>query len=99
MENITPIGEITMKDLAGGELQKLFDEQLSIVRKNIADKRTWIKATREVVIRVIILPTNEEYAQIVCKIGSKLAPISVKPAMVDLTNQQYFKEQGFTKIK
>jgi hypothetical protein len=94
-----PIREITLKDLAQGEIENLFKEQLTLVRENISDKRTWFKGAREITLRVIFLPENEEFARIICKVGTKLQPISLKPNVVDLSDQQYFQEQGFFKLK
>ncbi len=88
---MTPINinELTLNDLIE-MLQPMFDEQLGIVRKNIADKRAWATAPRTVTIEISIKPDeNREMASLYTKVKARTIAITSEPQKVDLTKQQY----------
>ncbi|MCB1156037.1 MAG: hypothetical protein KDK45_00930 [Leptospiraceae bacterium] len=89
-----------MKQIANGEISQIFDERLQEVRENINDKRTWASAPRKIILEITIKPDEDrESAIIYLSAKSRLAATTSKPQLVDLTNQQYFKSQGFFGIK
>lgn len=96
-----PIKEVELKSINDGEVLRLFDEKLTEVRENIKDTRTSWFNERKIIIELSISPEGEdrETAKICCRVSSKLAPIGVRPIKVDLTDQLYFKEQGFPVLK
>lgn len=97
---IIPISELTLKKIAEGEVSKIFDEELQTVRENISDRRTWSLTARKIVLEITIRPdVDRQKAVIYLSASSKCAKKTSAPQAIDLTNQQYFQEQGFFDIK
>lgn len=96
-----PIKEVSLKSINDGEILRLFDEKLTEVRENIEDKRTPWFTERKIVIEVTVALEDDfrDTAKVSAKVFAKLAPVKVDAVKVDLTNQLYFKGQGFPGLK
>lgn len=98
MSQTIPIKELTFNDLVTEQFKQLFDQKLTEVFKNIQDGRTSWYSSRKIVIQLEVVPEDDsrETAKVYGKMWAVLAPSSMKLTLkVDLTNQLYFKEQGF----
>lgn len=77
--------KVSLKDLLGGAAIEAFDYELSRIVGNILDPNTVAIATREIILKVKIKPTEDrELGAISCNCSAKLAPS--KP----LTSRLYF---------
>lgn len=101
MSQTIPVKELTFNHFVTDQFKQLFDQKLTEVFKNIQDGRTQWFSSRKIMIQLEVVPEDDsrETAKVNGRMWAVLAPSSMKLTIkVDLTNQLYFQEQGFSKL-
>lgn len=76
---MNPLKEVTLTNLVGGAAVEIFQRELGVVSKNIADPNTDKKKSRKITLTVTITP-SENSDEVAMSVSAKSTLASVKPA-------------------
>lgn len=71
--------EVTLANIAGGAASEIFQRELNVVAKNIADQNTDPTKSRKITLSITLTP-DENRQEIKATISAKSVVASVKPA-------------------
>lgn len=76
---MSQLKEVSLETLAGGAAVEIFQRELNVVARNIADENTDPKKSRKITLTVTLTP-DEARAEVAMSVSAKSTLASVKPA-------------------